>query len=426
MRPILPKKVLENPNNIIRDVSYINDNTSTSHVHSVIKNKPDYLLIKPESHFGNSVMLLKSIRKKLYSNYYGTDKRPENPFKSCKTPNEIFNLARNIKFNIKMQLGKIGFVLLRNGEVSIVHKESSILQNNFNIQNINKEFIKKHEETVLHDDKFNRYDYFLSAEMFETIISVNNYIQKGIAVNVLGDKKIYTNYGVFNPTRQDYLELFDMFLRDNIRDIKLNTKNCIDLGCGTGVLSLLMSQYGLPRIFAIDSNENALLATRTNSQAFGYFENIKAIKLDLVEKYLNTKVSAETVINKSNQELDPHYDLIVVNPPWLDASFMFSQTGLDNAIYDPKHAFLKSAFNFAKIHLNRNNPHAKFVIIFSDLGSILNINEPNVIETLASEYKLKITHVSKKMSKLKPSDSIDPIKNFKKESKIELYELQRA
>jgi hypothetical protein len=302
MRPILPKKILESPNNLIRDISYINDNTSVSYVNTILKHKPDFILIRPDSHFGNSSTLLKSIRKKLNSTYYGTDKHPENPFKNCKTPKEIFNLSRNIKFNIKMQLARIGFVLLKNGEVSIIHKESSILVNNINIQNTHKEMLKNHENTILHDDKFYKYDYYLSAEMYETIISINNFIQKGIAINVLGDKKIYTNYGVFSPTRTDYLEVFDGYLRDNLRELKSSTKNCIDLGCGTGILSLMLSNYGLPRIFAIDNLENALMATRSNSQAFGFYENIRALKLDLVEKYGNKITTKEADITNYSAE----------------------------------------------------------------------------------------------------------------------------
>ena len=98
---------------------------------------------------------------------------------------------------------------------------------------------------------------------------------------------------------------------------------------------------------------------------------------------------------------------------------------MENAIYDPKHIFLKSTFNFAKNHLNRNNINARFVIIFSDLGELLNINEPDVIEKYANEFKFKITQKKERPTKLKPSDSIDPIKNFKKESKVIIYELQR-
>jgi ribosomal protein L11 methylase PrmA len=81
------------------------------------------------------------------------------------------------------------------------------------------------------------------------------------------------------------LELFDTYLRDNLRTLKESVSNCIDLGCGTGVLSLIMSQYGLPRIFAVDNNENAILSTKTNSQAFGFFENIRPVKMDIIENY---------------------------------------------------------------------------------------------------------------------------------------------
>jgi tRNA1(Val) A37 N6-methylase TrmN6 len=452
------KKYLNQPTNIIRDVTYITDNTSASFAYSALKRKTDYFLFKPESHFGNNITLLKAIRKRLYEGYFGTEKHPENPFRNCKTPDEIFNLSRNIKFEIKMKLSRFGFVLLRNGEVNILHKEGSVIQNNVNIQNIAKEFIKNHEVIIMsspnsiEENKFNKYDYFLSAEMFEGIISANNYIQKGISIPILGDRKVYTSYGVFNPTRQDYLQLFDSYLRDNVRDLKIKTNRCADLGCGTGILSLIMSQYDLPRIFAMDKSDNAVQATKSNAQALGYFDNIKSVKFDIVEHY-NTETISDKVkgIKNRNSELqadnantktslpdldkysqilkdnniDNNLDLIVCNPPWLDANYVFSQTDLENGIYDPNHNFLKSCFNFARVHLNRSNPEARFVIIYSDLGSILNINEPDVIEKLALEYKFKITIKNSKASEVKPSDGYDPLKNFKKESKVLLYELRR-
>lgn len=441
------KKYSNQSTNIIRDVTYLTDNTSASFAYSALKRKSDFFLFKPESHFGNNITLLKAIRKRLYESYFGTEKDQDNPFRNCKTPAEIFNLSRNIKFEIKMKLSRFGFVLLRNGEVNILHKEGSIIQNNVNIQNISKEFIKNNEITAmnspnaLEDNKFNRYDYFLSAEMFEGIISANNYIQKGISIPLLGDRKVYTSYGVFNPTRQDYLQLFDTYLRENIRDLKLKTNRCVDLGCGTGILSLLMSQFELPRIFALDMSESAVMATKSNAQALGYYDNIKSVKIDVVKNYYvdsNSNASTSSKVSNNNipdvdkysqilkdNNIDNNLDLIVCNPPWLNASFVFSQTDLENGIYDPDHKFLKSCFNFARIHLNRNNPDARFVLIFSDLGSILNINEPDLIEKLALEYKFTISFKNSKSSEVKPSDGYDPLKNFKKQSKVLLYELRR-
>jgi len=75
--------------------------------------------------------------------------------------------------------------------------------------------------------------------------------------------------------------------------------------------------------------------------------------------------------------------------------------------------------------LNRNNNDARFLIIFSDLGDILNINEPELVEKLALKYKLKITNVISKLSEQNLTNNLDPLKNYKKESKIIIYELKR-
>ena len=75
--------------------------------------------------------------------------------------------------------------------------------------------------------------------------------------------------------------------------------------------------------------------------------------------------------------------------------------------------------------MNRNNNDARFLIIFSDLGDILNINEPELVEKLALEYKLKITNVISKLSEQNLTNNLDPLKNYKKESKIIIYELKR-
>jgi methylase of polypeptide subunit release factors len=45
------------------------------------------------------------------------------------------------------------------------------------------------------------------------------------------------------------------------------------------------------------------------------------------------------------------FDLIVVNPPWINANPIFTQLEYDNAVYDPNHRFLSSAFRFASKRL---------------------------------------------------------------------------
>lgn len=307
LKPMVPKKIFENSNFVIKDVSYVNDNTSSNFTYSIMKSKPDYILFRPEGHFGNALSLYKSLKRKINNKYFGEEKEPSNPFRKCNNAKDIFNLSRNIKFNMKMELSRYGLILLKNGEINIQYKEVSTLQKNINIQSINKDFINEHERLVFENnaqnEKFSKYDYFMSMEMYEGIISANNYIQKGIIIAALGNRKVYSNYGVFNPTRQDYINLFDTYLKDNINELKKSTKNCIDLGCGTGILSFLLCNYGMSRVFAIDNNPKAIEATKLNSQSLGYHENIKELLFDLQDIYYEDKSKkklSKNIIGENN------------------------------------------------------------------------------------------------------------------------------
>lgn len=38
---------------------------------------------------------------------------------------------------------------------------------------------------------------------------------------------------------------------------------------------------------------------------------------------------------------------MIANPPWITASLLNSEHALDNGVYDPNEAYLKSIFDFA-------------------------------------------------------------------------------
>ena len=61
----------------------------------------------------------------------------------------------------------------------------------------------------------------------------------------------------------------------------------VDLGCGTGVLPLIMSENGgySGPVFAFDNQPNAIEATKMNSQIFGMGDRVKAEELDIVDLY---------------------------------------------------------------------------------------------------------------------------------------------
>lgn len=63
-------------------------------------------------------------------------------------------------------------------------------------------------------------------------------------------------------------------------------------------------------------------------------------------------------------------DLITCNPPWIDASLLRELNPLDNGVYDPDLQFLRSALNFARVHLK---PNGEMLLTYSDLGHNLGL-----------------------------------------------------
>ena len=60
-------------------------------------------------------------------------------------------------------------------------------------------------------------------------------------------------------------------------------------------------------------------------------------------------------------------DLIVCNPPWIEASLVQNEISpLDNGVYDPESVFLKSALNFARLHLRKDG--GQMLVLYSDLN----------------------------------------------------------
>jgi hypothetical protein len=307
LRPMVSKSIRKAESNIIHKIINIDNNSSSNYLKLILKTKPDYLLFVPNANFGNCHQIFESTKEKVVAQFYGDSKKPKNPFESCKSPSEIFHLSQNIKVSINMMLARIGFMLFKTGEVNIIHKESSILRNNINIQTIFKNLIQNFEEEYKENseqtaEKFSKYDYFISCSLYEGIISSNNYISKGVEIPELGNKKIYPQYGVFNITRQDYISLFNRYIKENLTDFNFDKANAIDLGSGTGILSFLLVQRGMKRVFAIDNMENAVVATQSNSQALGYHDKIKSVLLNIVENY------GEDDIKEYNQEVRVKYN----------------------------------------------------------------------------------------------------------------------
>ena len=345
LNPILPKKASE-----LTDLPYsiLDDNSKAAVAfHNLRDPSLQFLIFNPSSRFGNALEITKSIRKRITENYFGGPKKIKNPFRNSKLSNEVFLLNRQIHTNMKYLSSRVGFIADRTGEVQITHKVKSNLIDNIVTQGI----IKAEIDSQPAETGFVKPDYFISSDFYEGIVSYYGYNKNGIEVPSLFNRKIYPQYGVFLPTRKDYLELFNGYLKTKLGKEASKIENIADLGAGTGVLSFLMAQANLSRIFAIDNSEKALFTVKENAETLGYADRIKPLNIDLVASYSPTDpIKSELTVNSAK------FDLIVCNPPWLNANYLPTQNAFENAVYDPKFRFLRSAFQFASQIITRNSP----------------------------------------------------------------------
>jgi 16S rRNA G1207 methylase RsmC len=154
-------------------------------------------------------------------------------------------------------------------------------------------------------------------------------------------------YGVFAPTRQEYLDLM----------IKVSLPSTVnlafDIGTGTGILAILLAQRGVPRVIATDTNVNAIQCAYENFVRLGYDSPIDVINADMFPCL----------------EVYGQADLIVCNPPWLPAR---PNSVLEQAIYDPDSRMVWTFLNGLVRHLK---PQGQAWLIMSNLAEHLGLRE---------------------------------------------------
>ncbi|MGZ2370285.1 methyltransferase [Ancylomarina sp. YFZ004] len=175
--------------------------------------------------------------------------------------------------------------------------------------------------------------------------------EKGLFIPVLG-RKIRPFFGTYFPTRFEHLILFDSWMKR----YEGEKKSAIDIGIGSGVLSLQMLKHGFKKVLGTDSNPNAIV---------GIHEELKRSRLDSKVELIHGDLFAD-----SNEESE----LIVFNPPWLPASHNLE--GIDQAIYYDKDLFPRFFAESFK-HLK---PGGQIALLFSNLGEITGVGEEHPIK----------------------------------------------
>lgn len=164
---------------------------------------------------------------------------------------------------------------------------------------------------------------------------------KGVPIASLG-LSIFPHYGVFAPTRHEYVQL--------LLDAPLPAAHDIayDIGTGTGLLAIILAQRGVKQVIATDLNPRALACASEN------FMRLELSNIQLQQADLYPLAA-------------PLANLIVCNPPWLPAK---PSSPLEYAVYDANSAMLRGFLQGAKPHLAEQG---EVWLILSDLAEYLQL-----------------------------------------------------
>lgn len=183
---------------------------------------------------------------------------------------------------------------------------------------------------------------------------------KGVPITNLG-LSIFPHYGVFAPTRHEYVQL--------LLDAPLPDKHDVafDIGTGTGLLAIILAQRGIKQIIATDLNPRALACASDNFARLA----LSTVQLQQADLFPTDA---------------PLANLIVCNPPWLPAK---PTSPLEYAVYDANSAMLRGFLKGAKQHLAE---HGEVWLILSDLAEHLQLRSREELLGWFTENGLKVKY----------------------------------
>jgi methylase of polypeptide subunit release factors len=238
-------------------------------------------------------------------------------------------------------------------------------------------------------------NFLLTFPQVQGLNSAWQWYINGVVVPVLRNK-IHPYYGVYFPTRFEHLQLFDNWLKR----YKGGKKSAIDIGIGSGILSLQMMKYGFQKSYGTDTNPNAIVGLR---------ESMKGTKLAL---------KVELDYGHLFGAWEKPTELIVFNPPWLPASHDLDR--LDEAIYYNDKLF-PEFFEEAK---KRLLPEGRIILLFSNLGQITGVTKEHPIANeLSNESRFELDKCFKKSVK-EASAKTKRNQHWRGEEEVELWVLK--
>ena len=227
------------------------------------------------------------------------------------------------------------------------------------------------------DNELNE-SYVLSFRDLQGALGAAQWREKGVPIDGL-DLSIFPHYGVFAPTRHEYVQLLlDAPLPDTC-DV------AYDIGTGTGLLAIISAQRGVKQVIATDLNPRALTCASEN------FTRLELANVQLQQADLYPTDA-------------PLANLIVCNPPWLPAK---PSSPLEYAVYDANSKMLRGFLQGAKAHLAE---HGEVWLILSDLAEHLQLRTREELLSWFADSGLKVKYrLDTKPKHGRSQDESDPL-----------------
>lgn len=227
------------------------------------------------------------------------------------------------------------------------------------------------------------------------LISAYEWRKNGIDIPALG-ARIHPHYGVFAPTRSEYLELI---AQAPLPQGPGMLGHAFDIGTGTGVIAALLLKRGLTHVTATDTQARALDCAQENIERFGLSSGVKFVQADLFP--------------------DGQADLIVCNPPWLPGR---PASGLEHAIYDQDQHMLKGFLKGLRAHLT---PQGEGWLILSDLAEHLGLRTREDLLDMIETAGLRVMErLDIRPMHAKTKDEEDPLADARRAEVTSLWRLR--
>lgn len=217
-----------------------------------------------------------------------------------------------------------------------------------------------------------------SLRELQGLISAHEWRKNGVQIPALGFR-IHPHYGVFAPTRSEYVSLVaDTPLPELINTLSV----AFDIGTGTGVLAAVLARRGIKRIIATDQDPRALACARENL----------------------ARLDAQVEVIQADLFPEGRAALIVCNPPWVPAR---PSSPLEYAVYDPESRMLKGYLAGLAAHLETGG---EGWLILSDLAEHLGLRSRAELLALIETAGLQVLgKTDVKPQHPKVQDASDPL-----------------